>query len=221
MTRRKFQRAGIGALILVILTGIDFAIAPRLVGWFAIREHPEVASEPAPSPLALPQVAQAAQEPPASPFVPRETEAGASAPLQNAASSAPVAVAPSAAESPPGAVSEQALAPAPNGALASRTYEGIRFVLSVTTEGNNLKLLVAATDAQKRNAKFQFFSTDSSQAIDDRGDSSVEHQVRGVPSCRTHLDSCTGRNGEWWSMLYADNPLLIILQFSGTSRDPV
>jgi hypothetical protein len=58
-----------------------------------------------------------------------------------------------------------------NGALASRTYKGIRFdVMSVRTDGNNLKLLINATDTQKRDAKLQFFRAPTPQAIDDQGD---------------------------------------------------
>jgi hypothetical protein len=193
---RKLRRFGVGSLILLVLVATVWAFRTKLEGLLASGLNPASPTAQVPPPPSQP--ASLAQNNPPQPVAP--PAAPAAAPV-----TAPPAV------SAPEVPSHPA-----NGALASRTYEGIRFdVMSARTDGNNLKLLVTATDTQKRDAKLQFFSFLTPQAIDDRGDTSNGYRVTGIPDCGNYLANCSAQDATHWSKLYPDTPLTTVLQLSG------
>jgi hypothetical protein len=195
---RKLKRLAIGSLILLLLAVTVWALRTRIEGLLAGGLNPASPIAQVPPPAIQP--ATVAQNNPPQPVAPPAAPA-----------TAPVAA-------PPAVSAPEAPSHPSNGALASRFYEGIRFdVMSVRTDGNNLKLLVNATDTQKRDAKLQFFYNPAPQAMDDRGNTSSFNlsRISGIPSCSQNLDVCSKLDAQYWSKAYPDSALTIVLQFAG------
>ncbi len=204
---RKLTRFAAFTLIPLLLAATVWALRARLEGWLAGQMNP--ASPTAQAPAAPSEPAPLARNNPAPAVAPPAAPAALRPAAPAVLPPAAPAVLPPAATSPPA-----------NGALASRTYEGIRFdVMSVRTDGNSLKLLINATETQKRNVKLQFLSNSPAnaapQAIDDRGDTSTSYRAAGIPDCGDWLGRCAGRDAQWWSKLYPDSPLIMTLELSG------
>jgi hypothetical protein len=197
---RKLERYAAGTLIILVLVATAWALRTRLERWLAggTNRAPATAQVPAPQSPPAPVAQNNAAQPAAPAAIPNP---------------APVAAAP-----PAPALSAPIAPPHPAGTLASSTYDGIRFdAMNVSTERNSLKVLVTATETQKRDAKLQFFSTVAPQAIDDHGDISAGYQVTGMPNCGGPLTFCSKRDAQYWSQAYPDSPLTIVVQFYGPS----
>ena len=100
-------------------------------------------------------------------------------------------------------------------ALASRTYEGIRFdVVSANADGKNLNVLVTATNTQPRKAKLKALTRMDPTAIDNRGTASVWITVSGIPICSNDVKNCSQPEPTNWSDAYQYAPLDILLKYS-------